>query len=68
MVTIILVVYKSDKKKLSKILSTIGNKYKIIIVDNSYNYDFSKIKISRYLPGFSWYALNNTAPRSFGLD
>lgn len=47
MVTIILVVYKSKKKQLNNILKKIGKKYKIIIVDNSYNYDFSKINLSK---------------------
>ena len=47
MVTIILVVYKSNKKQLNNILKKIGKKYKIIIVDNSYNYDFSQINIGK---------------------
>ncbi len=47
MVTIIIVVYKSNKKKLLKVLKKIDNKFNIIIVDNSYNYDFSKIKLSK---------------------
>ena len=33
MVTIILVIYKSDKQKLSKFLKKIGNKFNIIIID-----------------------------------
>jgi len=47
MVTIILVVYKSKKNQLNNILKKIGRKYKIIIVDNSYDYDFSKINLSK---------------------
>ena len=47
MVTIILVVYKSKKKQLNNILKKIGKKYKIIIVDNSFNYDFSRINLSK---------------------
>ena len=47
MITFIIVVYKSDKYKLSKFLKIIGNKYKLIIIDNSYDYDFSGIKISK---------------------
>ena len=46
MVTIILVVYHSDKKKLQTILKQLGNKYKIIIVDNSTNYNFKDIKLT----------------------
>ena len=47
MISIILVVYKSDEKKLNKILKIIGNKYNIIIIDNSLNYNFKKIKLSK---------------------
>ena len=47
MVTIILVVYKSKKYQLKNIIKKIGKKYKIIIVDNSYDYDFSKINLSK---------------------
>ncbi len=46
MVTIVLVVFKTDPKKLNKILKKISKKYKVIIVDNSENYNFSKIRIS----------------------
>ena len=49
MVTIILVVYKSDEKQLNNILKKIGRKYKIIIIDNSLNYDFSKININKHI-------------------
>ena len=45
--TIILVVYKSDKNKLKDILKKIDNKYNIIIVDNSYNYNFENFKLSK---------------------
>ena len=45
--TIILVVYKSDKNKLRDILKKIDNKYNIIIVDNSYNYNFENFKLSK---------------------
>lgn len=47
MITIIIVVYKSDPYKLYKILKLVGNNYKIIIIDNSYNYNFKDIKISK---------------------
>ncbi len=47
MITIILVVYKSDKKKLNKILKAIGTKYNLIIVDNSLNYNFDLIKLPK---------------------
>ena len=38
MISIILVVYRSDEK-LNKILKIIGSKYNIIIIDNSLNYN-----------------------------
>ena len=47
MLTIILVVFKTEKKKLNYILSKINNDYSIIIIDNSTNYDFSNLKISK---------------------
>ena len=47
MLSIILVVYKTDKIILKKILKKIDKKINIIIVDNSYNYDFSTFKISK---------------------
>ena len=47
MITIIIVVYKSDANKLNKLLRKIGNKYKIIIIDNSFNYNFNNIKITK---------------------
>ena len=43
MVTIIIVVYKSDTKKNFKGFKNINNNFNIIIVDNSSNYDFSKL-------------------------
>ena len=46
MITIIIVVYKSDKKKLNEIIKNFNN-FKIIIVDNSTNYDFSDIDINK---------------------
>ena len=47
MVTIIIVVYKSDKKKLLNILKKVPDKFHVIIVDNSLDYDFTKIKLSK---------------------
>jgi GT2 family glycosyltransferase len=47
MLTIIIVVYKSDIAKLKKLLISIGNQYEIIIVDNSYNYNFTNINLSK---------------------
>ena len=46
MITIIIVVYKSDKKKLNEIIKNFNN-FKIIIIDNSTNYDFSDIDINK---------------------
>ena len=47
MLSVVLVVYKTDKKKLEYILKQIEKKYPIIIIDNSTNYNFSNIKISK---------------------
>jgi N-acetylglucosaminyl-diphospho-decaprenol L-rhamnosyltransferase len=47
MITVILVVYKSDEKKLNNIIKKIPKHFKIIIVDNSQNYNFNKIKIPK---------------------
>ena len=47
MVTIIIVVYHSNKKKLQTILNKLGTKYKIILVDNSTNYSFKDIKLTK---------------------
>ena len=46
MITVVIVVYKSDLNKLKILLNKIEKKYKIIIVDNSYNYNFNKIGIT----------------------
>ena len=46
MITIILVIFRTDPLKLNKIIKKINDNYKIIIVDNSSNYNFSKINIS----------------------
>ena len=47
MVTFIIVVYKSDPKKIKYILKNIEDKYPIIIIDNSKNYSFKNFKISK---------------------
>ena len=46
MITIILVVYHSDKKKLKSVIKKLGSKYKIIIIDNSTNYNFKDIELN----------------------
>ena len=46
MITVIIVVYKSDKKKLKEILDKIDESIKVIIIDNSLNYDFSELNLS----------------------
>jgi len=47
MLTIILVIYKTDKNKLRNILKRVGSRYNILIVDNSYNYNFKNIKLTK---------------------
>ena len=67
MVTIILVIYKSDKKQLNNILKKIGKKYKVIIVDNSYDYDFSQFKITDNIKIFRSENNGNGAGINFAL-
>ena len=47
MITVIIVVYKSDKKKLKKILDKIDESIKVILIDNSLNYDFGGLNLSK---------------------
>ena len=47
MITVIIVVYKSDKKKLKEILDQIDESIKVIIIDNSLNYDFGELSLSK---------------------
>ena len=49
MITIIIVVYKSDPIKLKKLLNKIENRYKVIVIDNSFNYNFKKISVGNNL-------------------
>lgn len=49
MFTFIIVVYKSDPEKLEYIINNIQKKYKIIIIDNSKNYNFNKFKNKKNL-------------------
>ena len=67
MLTIILVIYKTDKKKLKNILSKINKKYPIIIVDNSTNYNFSKFKISKKTKIIRTKNIGNGAGINLGL-
>ena len=47
MITIIIVVYKSDRKKLNNILQKLSKDFKIIIIDNSTDYNFDNITINK---------------------
>ena len=67
MITIIIVVYKSDIKKLNNILKKIGNKYKIILIDNSYNYDFSKINLPKKVKIIRSQNIGNGAAINLGI-
>jgi N-acetylglucosaminyl-diphospho-decaprenol L-rhamnosyltransferase len=67
MITIIIVVYKSDIKKLNNILKKIGNKYKIILIDNSYNYDFSKINLPKKFKIIRSQNIGNGAAINLGI-
>jgi len=67
MVTIIIVIYKSDKKKLLKILNKFNNKFNIILVDNSNNYDFSGVKITKKIKIIRSHNAGNGAGINIGL-
>jgi len=47
MISIIIVAYNPDKKKLKKFLKKIGNKINLVIINNSENYNLSDIKFSK---------------------
>ena len=47
MISIIIVVFKSNKEILNRFLNNIDGNFNLIIVDNSNNYDFSKIKLPK---------------------
>ena len=49
MVTLIIVVYKTNKLLLQRFLKIVGNKYHLIIVNNSPDYNFDNFKISKKL-------------------
>lgn len=68
MITIILVVYHSDRKKLQAILKQLGNKYKIIIVDNSLCYNFKNIKLSNKTKIIRSTNIGNGAGINLGLN
>ena len=68
MITIILVVYHSDRKKLQDILKQLGNKYKIIIVDNSLCYNFKNIKLSNKTKIIRSTNIGNGAGINLGLN
>ena len=47
MISIIIVVFKSNKEILNRFLNNIDGNFNLIIVDNSNNYDFSKVKLPK---------------------
>ena len=68
MITIILVVYHSDKKKLKSIIKKLGNKYRIIIVDNSTNYSFKDIELTKKTEIIRSLNIGNGAGINLGLN
>ncbi len=68
MLTIIIVVYHSNKEKLQTILKKLGNKYKIIIVDNSTNYNFKNIKLTKKTKIIRSRNIGNGAGINLGLN
>ena len=67
MITIILVIYKTDKKKLRNILNKIKKNYPIVIIDNSKNYDFKKFNISKKTKIIRSENIGNGAAINLGL-
>ena len=67
MLTIIIVVYKTERKKLEYILGRINKEYPIIIIDNSKNYDFSNFKILNKIKIIRSKNLGNGAGINLGL-
>ena len=47
MISVIIVVYKSKKNLLKKFIKNLDKKNNLIIINNSKNYDFSKIKLPK---------------------
>ena len=47
MISIIIVVFKSNKEILNRFLNNIEGNFNLIIVDNSNNYDFSEVKLPK---------------------
>jgi len=47
MLSIIIVGYKPEKKKLNKVLKIIGKNIKVIFINNSENYNLKNIKFSK---------------------
>ena len=47
MVSILLVIYKSERRLLNSFIRRINGKFNLIIIDNSGNYDFSKIALPK---------------------
>lgn len=67
MVTIIIVVYKSDPNKLKKLLNKIGKKYKIVIIDNSFDYNFKKINLNKNIKIIRSENIGNGAGINLGI-
>ena len=68
MITIIIVVYHSNKMKLQTILNKLGTKYKIILVDNSTNYNFKDIKLTKKTKIIRSTNIGNGAGINLGLN
>lgn len=67
MITIIIVVYKSDPIKLKNLLNKIENRYKIIVIDNSFNYNFKKISIGNNIKIIRSKNIGNGAGINLGI-
>ena len=68
MITVIIVVYHSNKEKLQSILNKVGTKYKIILVDNSTNYNFKDIKLTKKTKIIRSKNIGNGAGINLGLN
>lgn len=67
MITVILVVYKTDPFKLKRIIKLVGKKYKIIIIDNSFNYNFNKLDLHKNIKIIRSNNIGNGAGINLGI-
>lgn len=67
MITIIIVVYKTDKILLNRFLKNLGNDYKLIVINNSKNYNFKNINLPKNTKVIKSKNLGNGAGINLGI-